>query len=135
MLSRFMENKSKGFDREDNAQILFSQTGHTIFVSGILIAIAFFGAFFLPEHNLHSAGQVLGITVVCCMLVNIFLSPSLLFLFGERLTGEPLNGSSPLTALSGFSGSERDALVGEDGTFQGMPDVTNKHGAMSNDMG
>lgn len=113
-----MENKSKGFDREDNAEILFSQTGHTIFVSGILIAIAFFGALFLPEQNLHSAGQVLGITVVCCMLVNIFLSPSLLFLFGERLTGE--NGSSPLTALSGFSGSERDALVGEDGDVQGM---------------
>ena len=109
MLSRYMENKSRALDREENAEILVCQTGHTILVSGILIAIAFFGAYFLPEKNLHSAGQVLGITVVCCMLVNIFLSPSLLFLFGDRLSSD-----EGIYSLSGLSGSERDALLGEE---------------------
>ena len=110
MLSRYMENKSKGFDPEDNAEILVTRTGHTIFVSGILIAIAFFAAFFLPEQNLHSAGQVLGVTVVCCMLVNIWLTPSLLLLFGDHLSNDGLG----LTSVSGLSGSERDALLGEE---------------------
>eukprot|EP00435_Cladocopium_sp_Y103_P040092 s1694_g10.t2 len=118
MLSRFMENKSKALDREDNAEILLCQTGHTILASGGLIAIAFFGAFFLPEKNLHSAGQVLGITVVCSMVVNICLSPALLYLFGERLTEDGSNENNGnqwgSIALSGQSGSERDALVGEE---------------------
>ena len=118
MLSRFMDNKSKALDREDNAEILLCQTGQTILVSGGLIAIAFFGAFFLPEQNLHSAGLVLGITVVCSMVVNICLSPALLYLFGERLTEDGSNGNDEhqwgSIGLSGLSGSERDALVGEE---------------------
>lgn len=36
MLSRFMENRRKGLEREENAELLVFETGHTIFVSGIL---------------------------------------------------------------------------------------------------
>ncbi|CAK9001504.1 unnamed protein product [Durusdinium trenchii] len=110
ILSRFMENHSKGVEREENAKILVCETGHTIVVSGILIAIAFFGAFALPERNLHSAGQVLGITVVCCMLVNIALSPSLLLLFGWRF----VETESP------DSESEREALMGKETGLLGL---------------
>eukprot|EP00931_Biecheleriopsis_adriatica_P065822 TRINITY_DN40294_c0_g1_i1.p1 TRINITY_DN40294_c0_g1~~TRINITY_DN40294_c0_g1_i1.p1 ORF type:complete len:784 (+),score=130.11 TRINITY_DN40294_c0_g1_i1:263-2353(+) len=86
LLSRFTENKSLGLDIEENIRVLLRHTGHTIVVSGLLIAIAFFGAIALPEQNLHSAGEVLGITVVACMVVNITLTPALLLLFGECLT-------------------------------------------------
>ncbi|CAJ1437635.1 unnamed protein product, partial [Effrenium voratum] len=109
MLSRFMENKGKAMDIEQNVEVLVCETGHTILVSGSLIAIAFFGALALPEKNLHSAGEVLGVTVACCVVVNVCLSPSLLLLFGDCLSGD---GSDNGDAWQ--SGSERDtALLGE----------------------
>ncbi|CAE6969538.1 actII-3 [Symbiodinium natans] len=109
MLTRFEENRSRDMELTENVSILICETGHTILVSGSLIAIAFFGALTLPERNLHSAGEVLGITVVCCMLFSVTLCPALLLLFGRWLTAPAC--SSDQEEFSGkLSGSEREAL-------------------------
>ena len=36
MLSRYVENRQRGLDREENAEVMLFETGHTILVSGIL---------------------------------------------------------------------------------------------------
>ncbi|CAE7220098.1 mmpL3, partial [Symbiodinium microadriaticum] len=111
MLTRFEENRAKDMEISANVSILICETGHTILVSGSLIAIAFFGALTLPEQNLHSAGEVLGITVVCCMLFSVSLCPALLLLFGRWLTAPACGSGSDQEKPSGqMSGSEREAL-------------------------
>eukprot|EP00441_Pelagodinium_beii_P008701 CAMPEP_0197692074 /NCGR_PEP_ID=MMETSP1338-20131121/110595_1 /TAXON_ID=43686 ORGANISM="Pelagodinium beii, Strain RCC1491" /NCGR_SAMPLE_ID=MMETSP1338 /ASSEMBLY_ACC=CAM_ASM_000754 /LENGTH=535 /DNA_ID=CAMNT_0043274697 /DNA_START=254 /DNA_END=1861 /DNA_ORIENTATION=- len=107
---------------EENVWTLLSQTGHTIAVSGLLIAIAFFGALALPEQNLRSAGEVLGITVVACMLVNITLTPALLLLLGDSLTssnGPCSDGCHPCRSRRWRPNSSELVSAGEDIPNQG----------------
>jgi len=83
ILSRFNENVARRLSLQSNIDIIVSQTGYTITVSALLIAIAFFGATSLPEANLRGAGVGLGITTLTNLIVNISLTPALLLLYGD----------------------------------------------------
>jgi len=88
-LTRFNENRALLLTIQDNVDVMMRHTTHTIAVSGLLIAIAFFGALAIPERNLQSAGVCLGVTTLACVVVNTTLTPSLLLIFGKMLT-QPL---------------------------------------------
>lgn len=87
MLSRFNENRQKYMDLQGNLDVVMSCTGHTITVSGVLIAIAFFGAMAMPEENLRNAGLCLGITTLICFTVNVALATAILTVFGKAFKG------------------------------------------------
>eukprot|EP00928_Gymnodinium_smaydae_P071055 TRINITY_DN54736_c0_g1_i1.p1 TRINITY_DN54736_c0_g1~~TRINITY_DN54736_c0_g1_i1.p1 ORF type:complete len:891 (+),score=165.45 TRINITY_DN54736_c0_g1_i1:72-2744(+) len=85
-LTRFNENAKLGMRLMQNVEVMVSNVAHTISISGLLIAVAFFGALTIPELNLQVAGICLGITTIACLTVNALLTPSLLLLFGRLLT-------------------------------------------------
>lgn len=130
MLTRFRESYEQGLGIFENVEVLVVCTGHTIGVSGLLIAISFFGAVALPEENLQSAGMCLGLTTLACMLVSATLLPSLLLLLGPVLvrpcapsarTGSP-TGSARSMDSSGLhrSARHRRAAPKHTGWFQLM---------------
>eukprot|EP00929_Paragymnodinium_shiwhaense_P009455 TRINITY_DN11363_c0_g1_i1.p1 TRINITY_DN11363_c0_g1~~TRINITY_DN11363_c0_g1_i1.p1 ORF type:complete len:647 (+),score=121.16 TRINITY_DN11363_c0_g1_i1:388-2328(+) len=86
LLTRVNENSALGMCIQENVDVMMEHTAHTIGVSGLLIAIAFFGAMSIPEANLQAAGVSLGITTLCCLAVNASLTPSLVLLLGRMLT-------------------------------------------------
>lgn len=113
MLTRFCENRSRGLPLEQNVEVLVRQTGHTILISGLLIAIAFFGATAVPEQNLKSAGLILGVSTLACMAVNVALLPSLLLLAGGVLAGPRGAGCCGRGEEADDSGDLSDAGGGE----------------------
>lgn len=86
MLARFNENRALRYSIQHSIDIMIDSTGHTIVLSGSLIAVAYFGAMYLPEDNLRYAGLALGITTLVVVAVHATLMPSLLLLAGRTLT-------------------------------------------------
>eukprot|EP00929_Paragymnodinium_shiwhaense_P009459 TRINITY_DN11363_c0_g3_i1.p1 TRINITY_DN11363_c0_g3~~TRINITY_DN11363_c0_g3_i1.p1 ORF type:complete len:921 (+),score=158.34 TRINITY_DN11363_c0_g3_i1:82-2844(+) len=86
LLTRVNENCALGMSIQENVDVMMQHTAHTIGISGLLIAIAFFGAMTIPEENLQAAGLSLGVTTLCCLVVNATLTPALVLLAGRLLT-------------------------------------------------
>jgi uncharacterized membrane protein YdfJ with MMPL/SSD domain len=86
LLTRFNENLKLSMPLRENVETMMRQSGHTITLSGILVSVAFFGAVLVPEGNLQAAGICLGITSLCCIAVNVTVTPSLLYFFGSAFT-------------------------------------------------
>lgn len=86
ILTRFKDNLAAGLTLQRNVAVILSTSAHTVCISGLLIAVAFFGAWAIPEANLQEAGLCMGLTTIACMIVNGLLTPSLLLLFGRPLT-------------------------------------------------
>lgn len=86
ILTRFNEIRlNPVITMQDTVNKVLRTAGHTINVSGLLIAISFFAALTLPEENLRSAGLALGITTLVCMVVSTTLGAAMLLLFGNML--------------------------------------------------
>lgn len=122
LLTRFTENKDKCMSLQRNVDVLARHTGQTLATSGLLIAIAFFGAMVLPEVNLRGAGLALGVTTLTVLVVSMTLTPALLILLGNWLT-------SPATCFSRSDSPEldREALM----SSPGQPRQTKKSAATS----
>lgn len=86
-LSRFSEQHSDGWTLQNNVDTVLKQTGHTILVSGTLVAIALFGSMVLPEECLKGTGFSMGITVLCAVMVSATIIPAMLLVAGGYLTG------------------------------------------------
>lgn len=103
-LSRFGEQHSSGWQLQANVDTVLRETGHTIMISGSLIAIAFFGSMVLPEDNLKGSGLCMGIAVVACVATSLALIPALLLFGGRTLTGtvvrNPWNGDMEMDGSS-----------------------------------
>eukprot|EP00929_Paragymnodinium_shiwhaense_P055528 TRINITY_DN27814_c0_g1_i1.p1 TRINITY_DN27814_c0_g1~~TRINITY_DN27814_c0_g1_i1.p1 ORF type:complete len:999 (-),score=104.44 TRINITY_DN27814_c0_g1_i1:154-3150(-) len=111
LLTRFNENRLDGMSVHANVMNMLENTAHTIFVSGLLIAIAFAGAITIPEDNLREAGVCLSVTAIACLIVNSTLTPALLLLGGNWFNGggAPVNGIKAGRSTS--TGSEQLGLL------------------------
>eukprot|EP00928_Gymnodinium_smaydae_P031951 TRINITY_DN23281_c0_g2_i1.p1 TRINITY_DN23281_c0_g2~~TRINITY_DN23281_c0_g2_i1.p1 ORF type:complete len:897 (+),score=94.43 TRINITY_DN23281_c0_g2_i1:201-2693(+) len=86
LLTRFQENRAKGMCLQDNVYSVIENTGHTIGVSGSLVAVAFGGAYVLPQIALANTGVGMAITTVAVMLVSSTVIPAVLLFAGRVLT-------------------------------------------------
>eukprot|EP00929_Paragymnodinium_shiwhaense_P009458 TRINITY_DN11363_c0_g2_i2.p1 TRINITY_DN11363_c0_g2~~TRINITY_DN11363_c0_g2_i2.p1 ORF type:complete len:906 (+),score=182.18 TRINITY_DN11363_c0_g2_i2:59-2776(+) len=108
LLTRVNENCALGMSIQENVDVMMQHTAHTIGISGLLIAIAFFGAISIPEANLQAAGISLGITTLCCLVVNATLTPSLVLLVGRLLTDTTVKAQPGLAVLPTLENLEQD---------------------------
>lgn len=87
LLARFSEQHTEGWPLQSNVDTIKRYTGRTITVSGLLVAIAFFGSVLMPERNMQGSGFALGVSVLVTVATNVTLIPALLLVAGKVLTG------------------------------------------------
>ncbi len=82
LLSRYREELIRGRDNYTAVTLMLEHAGHTIGVSGITLAICFFGLVFFPIGLLATIGLGSAVCILTTLLVNLTLTPALLFQFG-----------------------------------------------------
>jgi len=87
ILSRFSEQHNEGWPLQPNVDKIKKYTNRTISVSGLLVAIAFFGSLLLPERNMQGTGLCLGFATLACVGTSVILAPSFLLVAGTTLAG------------------------------------------------
>eukprot|EP00929_Paragymnodinium_shiwhaense_P012797 TRINITY_DN120695_c0_g1_i1.p1 TRINITY_DN120695_c0_g1~~TRINITY_DN120695_c0_g1_i1.p1 ORF type:complete len:930 (-),score=118.60 TRINITY_DN120695_c0_g1_i1:83-2872(-) len=85
-LTRFSNNLNMNMPLQENIENMVAYTGHTVWISGSLIFVAFCGAVLIPQHNLATAGLCLGITTAVCIVVCTTIPPTMLFYFSRLFT-------------------------------------------------
>eukprot|EP01063_Lacrimia_lanifica_P039161 TRINITY_DN8535_c0_g1_i1.p1 TRINITY_DN8535_c0_g1~~TRINITY_DN8535_c0_g1_i1.p1 ORF type:complete len:1000 (+),score=319.10 TRINITY_DN8535_c0_g1_i1:52-3051(+) len=64
---------------------MLTHTGHTISVSAVLIAAAFFASALIPIPPMRYAGLCLGVTALAALVTNVTVVPAVLVVFGRWL--------------------------------------------------
>ncbi|MFQ5979956.1 MAG: MMPL family transporter [Candidatus Heimdallarchaeota archaeon] len=85
LLSRFQEERRHGADVPTAIDDMLAHAGHTISVSGLTLAVAFFGLIIFPVAPLSSVGIAITVTVLVSLAVNLTFVPALLRLAGHKL--------------------------------------------------
>ena len=85
LLSRFMEELSKGQPVEDAIVSMVHGAGHTILVSGGTLVCCFLGMLIFPMAMLQSVGIGASVTLFFAISVNLTLTPALLYSIGKEL--------------------------------------------------
>jgi RND superfamily putative drug exporter len=83
LLSRYREDLFSGAEHHKAVEVMLSSAGHTILVSGITLAGTFMGLGILPLVMLRTLGLGSAISIIVTLLVNISLTPALLFIFNK----------------------------------------------------
>lgn len=84
LLSRFREEILAHGAAPDTAAALAAAlcyAGHTVLVSGVTLALCFFGLLFFPIGLISSLGLATGLTIVVSVAVNLTLLPALILAF------------------------------------------------------
>lgn len=109
ILSRFSE-EHRHLPLQQCVDKIKRYTCRTIFVSGILVSIAFIGSVLLPERNIQGMGVSLGLTGLACVGASIVVTPAVLTVAGQFFTGftfAPTNWGD--VNLQGYVGDDDDA--------------------------
>ena len=85
LLTRLLEGIKGGATLWQSVQDMVANTGHTITVSGGLIALAFLSALLMPISTIRSAGLLTAITAMTTVVANLTLVPAMLVCFGNVL--------------------------------------------------
>lgn len=86
ILTRFIDELREGKTKEEAVLTSVSMSGRAIFSSG-LVVITGFGALLIPNLELIQSIGLGAIIVIICGLISAFtLLPSLLYIFGSRIT-------------------------------------------------
>ncbi|GEM_PF-4566701 len=80
IISRYGEEREKGFSGEQAFANALSMTGKAVLTGALTTAVAFFAISFSDFRAMRDLGLVLGVGVLCSLLANIFLLPALVAL-------------------------------------------------------
>eukprot|EP00051_Salpingoeca_urceolata_P014586 m.186049 g.186049 ORF g.186049 m.186049 type:complete len:899 (-) comp18128_c0_seq3:143-2839(-) len=83
LLTRFGEEIQRGRSLVGSAAHTMATAGHTIVVTGLTLAACFFGLLMFPTIIMSSPGVGTGIAILATLVVNLTLTPALLFAFGD----------------------------------------------------
>eukprot|EP01062_Namystynia_karyoxenos_P071653 TRINITY_DN672_c0_g1_i4.p1 TRINITY_DN672_c0_g1~~TRINITY_DN672_c0_g1_i4.p1 ORF type:complete len:1020 (+),score=255.13 TRINITY_DN672_c0_g1_i4:97-3060(+) len=81
LLTRYREELERGVGTEKAVERMLVSAGHTIIVSGLTLAVCFFGLVFLQNDFMVSVGLGCGIVLLCVLAFNLFITPLLLLNF------------------------------------------------------
>lgn len=108
LLARYLEMQAQGVRPWANLCSLVGVTAFgCVFVSGTLVAFAFFSLTLIPVETLFAFGVTCGATILTCVAVNCTVTPAILVLFGDVLSS-PLPdacGKRRSVAAAGSSGN------------------------------
>ena len=90
LLTRFLEGQAMGLSQWHSIADMVVHTGHTISVSGMLIALAFVSSLLMPIETIRSAGALTAITAITTVVTNLTLAPAFLVCFGRILMVSPV---------------------------------------------
>jgi hypothetical protein len=71
----------RGQPLENAVHAMLCSAGHTVLVSGLTLMICWLGLCFFPVNLLSSAGLAAAMAIVAAIVVNLSLTPALLFTF------------------------------------------------------
>lgn len=83
LLSRYGEEIKNGKTNKESIELMLEHAGHTISVSGLILSVTFMGLIFFPVGLLSSIGIGAAICILVTLVINLTLSPALLFTFGK----------------------------------------------------
>eukprot|EP01062_Namystynia_karyoxenos_P071654 TRINITY_DN672_c0_g1_i5.p1 TRINITY_DN672_c0_g1~~TRINITY_DN672_c0_g1_i5.p1 ORF type:complete len:818 (+),score=330.97 TRINITY_DN672_c0_g1_i5:860-3313(+) len=78
LLTRYREELERGAETETAVSRMLVSAGHTVTVSGLTLAVCFFGLTFLQNSFMVSVGLGCGIVLLCVLGFNLFITPLLL---------------------------------------------------------
>lgn len=82
LLSRYQEEVvQRGQDIEDAVHAMLCSAGHTVLVSGVTLMVCWLGLAFFPVTLLSSAGLAASFAILAAIVVNLCLTPVLIFTF------------------------------------------------------
>ena len=76
---------------EDAVYAMLCSAGHTVLVSGLTLMICWLGLCFFPVNLLSSAGLAAAMSIAAAIVVNLSLTPALLFTFPDFFHQELLH--------------------------------------------
>ncbi|MFX0125214.1 MAG: MMPL family transporter, partial [Candidatus Hodarchaeota archaeon] len=86
ILTRFIDEIQEGKTREEAIETSVTMSGRAIFSSGLVVIMGF-GALLIPNIELIQSIGLGAIIAIICGLISAFtLLPSLLYVFGEKIT-------------------------------------------------
>ena len=86
ILTRFIDEIKEGKTKEEAVETSVTMSGRAIFSSGLVVIMGF-GALLIPNIELiQSIGLGAIIAIICGLLSAFTLLPSLLYVFGEKIT-------------------------------------------------
>ena len=85
ILSRYKEERQKGFDKHDSIVNSGSTAGKAVMFSGLTVVFALVGMFIIPEKTFHALGVGAILVVFVAVMAGITLLPSILGLLGDKV--------------------------------------------------
>mmetsp|Transcript_12845 Transcript_12845/g.19486 ORF Transcript_12845/g.19486 Transcript_12845/m.19486 type:complete len:989 (+) Transcript_12845:37-3003(+) len=82
LLSRLTENLAFGADLEYAIENMLEHAGHTIIASGSTLIVCFLGYALFPMDLIRTVGYGATIAILSCLMVNLSLTPALMFITG-----------------------------------------------------
>eukprot|EP00912_Choanoflagellata_sp_UC4_P001158 UC4_evm1s721 len=81
LLSRYKEEITAGLPSEEAVFLTVRSAGHTILVSGLTLTVCFLGLVTFPNVLLSTIGLGASISVFITLIINLVLTPALLYTF------------------------------------------------------
>ena len=85
ILSRYKEERQKGFDKHDSIVNSGSTAGKAVMFSGLTVVFALVGMFIIPEKTFHALGVGAILVVFVAVMAGITLLPSILGILGDKV--------------------------------------------------
>jgi uncharacterized membrane protein YdfJ with MMPL/SSD domain len=112
LLSRFSEEVRLRRPQFDAVQMMIHSSGHTVLVSGLTLALCFAGLLLFPQDLLSSLGLSCSIAVAVAVIVNLSLTPALLFIFPKFFRNATRASRMPACLRKIKENRGRDNLLG-----------------------
>jgi uncharacterized membrane protein YdfJ with MMPL/SSD domain len=81
LVSRWREEVVDGASHSDAVRESLATAGHTVLVSGFTLICCCFGLLMVPVDVIQSLGIASAVIVMCAMIINLTLTPALLYTF------------------------------------------------------
>ena len=85
ILSRYKEERQKGFNKHDSIVNSGSTAGKAVMFSGLTVVFALVGMFIIPEKTFHALGVGAILVVFVAVMAGITLLPAILGILGSFL--------------------------------------------------
>ena len=85
ILSRYKEERQKGFNKHDSIVNSGSTAGKAVMFSGLTVVFALVGMFVIPEKTFHALGVGAILVVFVAVMAGITLLPSIVGILGDKV--------------------------------------------------
>ena len=85
ILSRYKEERQKGFNKHDSIVNSGSTAGKAVMFSGLTVVFALVGMFIIPEKTFHALGVGAILVVFVAVMAGITLLPAIVGILGDKV--------------------------------------------------